>query len=63
MPAAADTSPERIKMMMRVRTTGTPVASGRTYFLAYPKRNAVLPALGVFRQWLLDGVATGGECG
>ncbi|WP_070885626.1 LysR substrate-binding domain-containing protein [Pseudomonas argentinensis] len=47
----------------QLRTTGAPVSSGRTYFLAYPKRNAVLPALGVFRQWLLNGVANGGECG
>jgi len=47
----------------QLRTTGTPVASGRTYFLAYPKRNAVLPALGVFRQWLLGGTTSAGSIG
>lgn len=47
----------------QLRTTGTPVSSGRTYFLAYPKRNAVLPALGVFRQWLLGGTTSAGSIG
>lgn len=33
---------------------GEPIDSGRAYYLAYPKHNASLPALQVFRTWLLQ---------
>lgn len=35
-------------------TIGETIASQRSYYLVYPQRNASLPSLGAFREWLLN---------
>ena len=36
-----------------LHVVGDAIPSQRSYYLVYPERNATLPALAAFRQWLL----------
>ena len=42
-----------------LHVVGDAIPSQRSYYLVYPERNATLPALAAFRQWLLATCAEG----
>ncbi|QRI92649.1 LysR family transcriptional regulator [Delftia lacustris] len=42
-----------------LHVVGDAIPSQRSYYLVYPERNATLPALAAFRQWLLETCAQG----